>query len=164
MPENDLATRAAALLERANADPPTTWKLRDRVSCHPQAIAGEVVEKSTKAGAGYNGETITTVTIRSPDGFGWCVWVSPRSSAGSGRVEPGDVVAVADLGHREGKGNGYELCRVVVDRSGFARLSAGVDTVTAVSDSTGITAAIRCEVCGLEESEHAPGSPDEIPF
>jgi hypothetical protein len=162
---DDLARRAAALLERANADPPTTWKPRDRAARHPQAIAGEVVEKATKIGRGWNGADVDVVTIRTPEGAEWSVWcfgaILEQDLAG---VQVGDVVAVKYEGHREGKNNGYELFRVVVHRGGFGRLPAGVETPAAADDSAGITAPIRCEACGFDEPEHAQGCPNEIPF
>jgi hypothetical protein len=140
-----------------------TWKPRDRAAQHPRLIAGVVVEKGEKQGAGFNGETITTITIHTPEGPEWMVWCFGTClQQDLAPCEVGDVVAVKHEGHREGRGNGYELFRVVVDRG--ASSSPGLAEASASAPP--VAAAQTCLECGFASADgHDAGcSLDDIPF
>ncbi len=158
----DLAQRTAALLERANAEPPTTWKPRDRAERHPVCIAGAVVEKGEKHGAGYNGETIVTSRSRrlraragwsGVSGRSWQpIWrraESATSSRSSTRVT--------------GKGAATDTRCTGSSSTAPARAPAPAGFAE-VSASSSATTAIRCDQCGYTEPDHAAGCPLEIPF
>jgi hypothetical protein len=159
--DEELARRVAAAQERAEAEPAVTWKPRDRAAQHPRMIAGLVVEKGLKLGAGYNGEDIVTVTIQTPGGPSWLVWTFGRVlEQDLAPCKVGDVVAVKYEGHREGKGNGYELFRVVRDAGSSPGLAE------APSSAPAVAAAQTCLECGFASADgHAAGcSLDDVPF
>ena len=75
----------------------------------------------------------------------WCFGAVPQQDLAPCQV--GDVVAVKDEGHRDDRGNGYELFRVVVDRDAPASVSPDVGNV-APSMPLIDAAPLTCEHCG----------------
>jgi hypothetical protein len=119
--EDDFARRAAALEERATADPPTSWQPKNAE--HPRLIVGVMESREPGPDFGYGPKDV--VTVRTLDGERWGIFLFHQvlcEEFDRKRPRPGDLIAVRYEGHVDGGqgASGFEKYRLEVDRDGRA--------------------------------------------
>ncbi len=127
--DEELARRAAALAERLDVAPPTSWRPDDPVKGHPQMIMG-VLERVEDAQTSYGPAKIAI--LRTPEGEDWACWILHSVLKGEfAKLRPriGELVAIKYEGKVEPRGGGapYEMYRVVVDREDVGADWDGLD-------------------------------------
>ncbi len=170
--EEELARRTAALRERLDAPPATSWRPDKEGSGHPVELVGIFVRREKGLDRGY-GEG-TCAVVRTIEGAEWRVWFKTAIEQQFERLEiaEGDLVAIRYLGFVEPKDGraGYHNYRVEVDHAppgaGPEQPERGPPPFAGV-DSAGITESQVCDQCGYADLQHAAGCPndlDSIPF
>jgi hypothetical protein len=147
--EAELARRSAALRERLDAPPATSWKPTKPELGHPRELVGVFVRTELGADRGY-GES-TAAVLRTLEGAEWKVWLSQtalRDQFERLGATVGDLVAV--------RYEGLEPARE--GRSEYQRYTVAIDK------GSSEPAPLVCEQCGYRDGEHAPGCPSDVPF
>jgi hypothetical protein len=135
--EDDFAARAAALEERASADPPTTW--RPNGDEHPALIVGVMESREPGPDFGYGPHDV--VVLRTPTGARWSVFLMHqvlREEFDRKAPRPGDLVAVKYEGRVQGGqgASGFEKYRLEVDRAGDEPAATSTPLVDPADDDS----------------------------
>jgi hypothetical protein len=152
---DDFASRAAALEERAAADPPTTWRPNGPDE-HPAMIVGVMESREPGPDFGYGPHDV--VVLRTPTGTRWSVFLMHqvlREEFDRKQPRPGDLVAVKYEGRIQGGqgASGFEKYRLEVDR----------DAVRVTDSPAAPLGAPTCIDCGHVEPDHAANCPSDLP-
>jgi hypothetical protein len=158
LPADELAARAAALEERADAPRPTSWQPKN--TDHPRTIVGVMESREPGPDFGYGPKDV--VVVRTPSGERWGVFLFHQVLADEfdrKRPRPGDLVAVKYEGHFDGGqgASGFERYRLEVDRGRDGESAAASTPHAAAAPVTRV-----CEQCDYAEPEHAAGCPNDV--